>query len=80
MYLAKMLRDNSFERAVDLYQKARKVRAEKICKTGRDNAARQVDATPAQARMRDRVMSIVLPLFGHHMQKWIFSYKISWEE
>jgi len=80
MYLAKMLRDNPFERAVVLYQKARKVRAEKICKTGRDNAARQVDATPAQARMRDRVMSIVLPLFGHRMQKWIFRYKISWEE
>ncbi len=80
MYLAKMLRDHSFEEAVELYQKARKKRAEKICKTGRDNAARQVDATPGQARMRDVIMSIFLPLMGDRVQDWIFKYKISWED
>ncbi len=80
MYLAKMLRDYPFEQAVERYQTARKARAEKICKTGRDNAARQVDATPAQARMRDMVMSIILPLMGDRMQDWIFKYKINWED
>ncbi|HSW81766.1 MAG TPA: NAD(P)/FAD-dependent oxidoreductase [Candidatus Saccharimonas sp.] len=80
MYLAKMLRDYPFEQAVDLYQKARKKRAEKICKTGRDNAARQVDATPGQARMRDFIMSTMLPLMGDNMQDWIFKYKINWED
>jgi len=80
MYLAKMLRDHPFEEAVELYQKARKKRAEKICKTGRDNAARQVDATPGQARMRDAIMSIFLPLMGDRVQDWMFKYKISWED
>jgi len=80
MYLAKMLRDHPFEEAVELYQKARKRRAEKICKTGRDNAARQVDATPGQAHMRDIIMSIMLPLMGDRTQDWIFRYKISWED
>jgi 2-polyprenyl-6-methoxyphenol hydroxylase-like FAD-dependent oxidoreductase len=80
MYLAKMLRDYPFDQAAERYQTARKARAEKICKTGRDNAARQVDATPAQARMRDTVMSIMLPLLGDRMQDWIFKYKIAWED
>jgi len=80
MYLAKMLRDYPFEQAVDLYQQERKKRAEKICKTGRDNAARQVDATPGQARMRDFIMSTMLPLMGDNMQNWIFKYKINWED
>ncbi|HSX01737.1 MAG TPA: NAD(P)/FAD-dependent oxidoreductase [Candidatus Saccharimonadia bacterium] len=80
MYLAKMLRDYPFEQAVERYQSARKDRAEKVCKTGRDNAARQVDATPGQARMRDVIMSIMLPLMGDRMQDWIFKYRINWED
>ena len=82
MYLAKLIKDRDLpiENIFDIFEKGRKERAEKIIKAARRNGAGKKELGPAASWLRDKLLSIVLPVFAGKGQDWIHGYEIQWDE
>lgn len=82
MYLAKLIKDLNLpiERIFQRFEADRKRRAEKIIKTARRNGSGKKEIGPRVAWFRDRILSILLPLFAGKGQDWIHGYEIRWDK
>jgi len=82
MYLVKLLRQFSgeFEPVFAEFERARRPRAAKISAWAHNNETRQrVEMGPLGCWLRDRVLSVVLPLFGERNLNWMYNYRIAWD-
>ncbi|GFZ84925.1 hypothetical protein GCM10010978_26470 [Compostibacillus humi] len=82
MYLAKLIKDLNLpiERIFQRFEADRKTRAEKIIKTARRNGSGKKEIGPRAAWFRDRILSILFPLFAGKGQDWIHGYEIRWDK
>jgi 2-polyprenyl-6-methoxyphenol hydroxylase-like FAD-dependent oxidoreductase len=82
MMLAKLLRDrqSSYVETFALFEQSRRARVEKIIAEARRRGDGKRVLTPAQAWVRDRIISILMPILGERMNEGMYSYKIDWEE
>jgi hypothetical protein len=56
-------------------------RAEKISAEARKNETRQrIELGPLGCRLRDSMLSLVLPLFGPRSLDWMYSYRVDWNK
>jgi 2-polyprenyl-6-methoxyphenol hydroxylase-like FAD-dependent oxidoreductase len=83
LYLVKLLRQfpGKFETVFREFERARRPRAEKISGEARKNENRQrIELGPLGCRLRDSMLSVVLPLFGPRSLNWMYSYRVDWNE
>lgn len=82
MYLAKLLAQSSgdWPNVFAKFERHRRPRVEKIIAQGRRNGEDKKELTPFSAWIRDQILSIVLPLFGERGNRWIYQYKIDWDQ
>lgn len=82
MYLASLFRnsENDWENLFEQFERERKPRVEKIIVEGRRRGDNKKEITPFSAWIRDRTLSIVLPLFGEKGNRWVYEYKINWHD
>jgi 2-polyprenyl-6-methoxyphenol hydroxylase-like FAD-dependent oxidoreductase len=83
MYLVKLLRQFSgeFEPVFAEFERARRPRAAKISAWAHQNETRQqIELGPLGCWLRDRMLSVVLPLFGARSLDWMYSYHVDWNE
>ena len=83
MYLVKLLRQFSgeFEPVLAKFERARRPRAAKISAWAHQNETRQqIELGPLGCWLRDRMLSVVLPLFGARSLDWMYSYHVDWNE
>jgi 2-polyprenyl-6-methoxyphenol hydroxylase-like FAD-dependent oxidoreductase len=83
LYLGKLLHlfSGEFETVFGEFERARRSRAEKISGEARKNENRQrIELGPLGCRLRDSMLSVVLPLFGPRSLDWMYSYRVDWNE
>lgn len=82
MYLAKLIKDLKvpIETIFKVFEDDRRARAEKIIKSARRNGAGKKEIGPVASWFRDKVLSMLLPIFAGKGQDWIFQYEITWDE
>jgi 2-polyprenyl-6-methoxyphenol hydroxylase-like FAD-dependent oxidoreductase len=83
LYLVKLLRQFSgeFETVFGEFERARRPRAEKISAEAYKNETRQrIELGPLVCRLRDSMLSVVLPLFGPRSLDRMYSYRVDWNE
>jgi 2-polyprenyl-6-methoxyphenol hydroxylase-like FAD-dependent oxidoreductase len=81
LYLVKVLGQFSgeFEPVFAEFERARRPRAAKISAWAHKNETRQkMELGPLGCRLRDRMLSLVLPLFGERSLDWMYSYRVDW--
>jgi 2-polyprenyl-6-methoxyphenol hydroxylase-like FAD-dependent oxidoreductase len=79
LYLVKLLRQFSgeFETVFGEFERARRPRAERISAEAHKNETRQrIELGPLGCWVRDRMLSVVLPLFGARSLDWMYSYRV----
>lgn len=78
MYLAKILKDKfaDYENAFKEFELARKTRAEKVVQEGRKRGNDKKELTPGQSKIREKVMGLILRLFGTKFNEWLYTYRI----
>jgi len=79
LYLVKLLHrfSGEFETVFGEFERARRPRVEKISVEARENETRQrIELSPLNCRLRDNMMSIVLPRFGPGVLDWMYSYRV----
>jgi len=82
IYLVKLFRQFSgeFEPVFAEFERGRRPRAAKISAWAHNNETRQrVEMGPLGCWLRDRVLSVVLPLFGERNLDWMYNYRIAWD-
>jgi 2-polyprenyl-6-methoxyphenol hydroxylase-like FAD-dependent oxidoreductase len=81
MCLAGLLRrfPGQWRQAFDQFERDRRPRVEKIIDQGRRAGAHKQEITPFAAWIRDRMLSVVLPLFAERGNHWVYRHKIKWE-
>lgn len=81
MELAKLLRNAQcgHEQVFLRFAEERRGRVERIIAEGRKRGDRKRNLTPAAARIRDLVITVLARVWGHRMNDWMYSYKIAWE-
>jgi 2-polyprenyl-6-methoxyphenol hydroxylase-like FAD-dependent oxidoreductase len=82
LYLVKLLRQFSgeFDPVFAEFERGRRTRAAKISAWAHNNETRQrVEMGPLGCWLRDRVLSVVLPLFGERNLDWMYNYRIAWD-
>jgi 2-polyprenyl-6-methoxyphenol hydroxylase-like FAD-dependent oxidoreductase len=82
MYVAKLIKDLNLpiEGIFKHFEAERKERAEKIMKTARRNGSGKKGVSPISSWFRDKILSILLPVFAGKGQDWIYNYEIKWDE
>ncbi|HEX2916252.1 MAG TPA: FAD-dependent monooxygenase [Chloroflexia bacterium] len=80
MYLAKLLAQSSDqpEQIFTSFEQGRRGRVEKINKQANRSNQDKKEASPFATWLRNRFISIIMPLFGKSMFEWIHSYTIDW--
>jgi 2-polyprenyl-6-methoxyphenol hydroxylase-like FAD-dependent oxidoreductase len=82
IYLVKLFRQFSgeFEPVFAEFERGRRPRAAKISAWAHNNETRQrVEMGPLGCWLRDRLLSVVLPLFGERNLDWMYNYRIAWD-
>ncbi|HVI46869.1 MAG TPA: FAD-dependent monooxygenase [Chitinophaga sp.] len=82
MYLAMLLRvtRGAYGSAFAKFEADRKPRVEKIVAEGRRRGTDKKILTPFQAKIRDMMIRIFVPLFGEKGLHWLYRYKLDWEQ
>lgn len=80
MALAKLLRDtSSTKEAFQRFEAERRPRTTKIATLAHQRDIRErATLSSFQAWMRDRMMSVVIPLFGERETRWRYEHRIDW--
>ena len=80
MMLAKLLRDCAADYAIAFahFERERKPRVERVVAEGRRRGADKAEVGPLQAKIRNLLLRVLLPLFGQYSQRWMYRYRISW--
>ncbi|MFV8827498.1 FAD-dependent oxidoreductase [Alkalihalobacterium sp. APHAB7] len=80
-YLAKLLfeESDSLENIFELFVQERRPRVEKIIAEGRRTGDNKKEMTPVSAWIRDRMLSIIFPLFVDKGNRWKYEYKVDWK-
>ncbi|QJB41372.1 FAD-dependent monooxygenase [Chitinophaga oryzae] len=82
MYLGMLLRDagvGSYAAAFRKFETDRKPRVEKIVAEGRKRSRSKSILRPWQAKIRDWMMAIFIPLFAPKNFDWLYRYKLDWQ-
>ncbi|MGA9669293.1 MAG: NAD(P)/FAD-dependent oxidoreductase [Terracidiphilus sp.] len=81
MYLAKLLRNSetTHAQAFERFVQGRRDRVEKIVAEARRRGDGKRVLSPTAAWIRDRVISVLVRVWGERMNDWMYSYKIGWE-
>lgn len=83
LYLVKLLHQFSgeFETVFGEFERVRRPRAERISAEAHKNETGQrIELGPLACRLRDSMLSLVLPLFGPRSLDWMYSYRVDWNE
>ena len=83
LHLVKLLRQSSgeIETVFGNYERARRPRADRISAEAHKNETRQrSELGPLACRLRNKMLSMVLPLFGPTSLDWMYSYRVDWNE
>jgi 2-polyprenyl-6-methoxyphenol hydroxylase-like FAD-dependent oxidoreductase len=83
LYLVKLLGQFSgeFEPVFVEFERGRRPRAERISAWAHKNEVRQKgELGPFGCWLRDRMLSVALPLFGARSLDWMYSYRVDWNE
>jgi 2-polyprenyl-6-methoxyphenol hydroxylase-like FAD-dependent oxidoreductase len=83
LYLVKLLGQSSgeFEPVFVEFERGRRPRAERISAWAHKNEVRQKgELGPFACWLRDRMLSVALPLFGARSLDWMYSYRVDWNE
>lgn len=81
MYLAMLLRDaggNAYTAAFHKFETDRKPRVEKIVAEGRRRGNDKTILPPWQAKIREWMMAIFMPLFAARSFDWLYKYRLDW--
>lgn len=82
MFLAMLLRDagvGSYAAAFRKFEKDRKPRVEKIVAEGRRRGATKTILKPWQAKIREWLMAVLIPLFAAKNADWLYRYRLDWQ-
>lgn len=83
MYLAMLLRDAGVGAYTGVFRKfeaERKPRVEKIVAEGRRRGKSKAILSPWQAKIREWMMAIFIPLFAQRSFDWLYRYRLNWRE
>jgi len=83
LHLVKLLCRSSgeIETVFAEFERARRPRADRISAEAHKNETRQRgELGPLACRLRNRMLSVVLPLFGSKSLDWMYSYQVDWRE
>jgi 2-polyprenyl-6-methoxyphenol hydroxylase-like FAD-dependent oxidoreductase len=78
MYLARLLRDASYEIAFERFERDRKPRAEMVVAEGRRRGVDKAIVGRLQQAMRELMIRLFVPLFGGRFDRRLYEYQIEW--
>ncbi len=82
MLLGKLMRRSHFNHGEVFaqFEQARRTRVERVITESRRRGERKQVLTPTAAWIRDRMISGFALLLGSRMNRWMYEYKIAWED
>jgi len=82
MLLAKLMRRSHFnhDEVFAQFEQGRRQRVERVITESRRRGEKKRVLTPTAAWIRDRMISAFSLLLGSRMNRWMYDYKIAWED